>query len=217
MAITDYGTLNAGIKSWCARSDTTFSTRIDDFIAYTELRMNNGQGSKGDPLECPSLNAPEMEITAAVAVINGIGAVPADASTVRTITRDSDDSGLSYLTPRQWDLFNAQNNTDLPEFYTIDGGSLKIAPTYTGSINVKYYQSVIPLTLTNTTNIIIAKYPLLYLSGCLFEAFSFMQEVELASAQFARYRSQVVGINSSANSVRFGGGPLRIRTRSSMP
>lgn len=213
MAIQDYGTLTSAIKSWCARKDTTFATRIDDFIAYSEMRMNNGQGSRGEPLECPALNAPEMEISVPVPFVAGVGTVPTDASTVRSITRDTDTSGLTYLTPRQFDIFNAEGNQDLPSYYTVSSGQILVAPVYTGNLTVRYYQVVTPLTLANTTNVIIQKYPLLYLSGCLFEAFSFMQEVELAVAQFARYKAQVVGINESANSVRFGGGPLRIRTR----
>lgn len=217
MAIIDYASLVTAIKSWAARSDSTFSNRIDDFIGLAETRMNNGQGEKGSPLFCPGLAAPELETSAAVTITSGSGLVPSDASTVRTVYRSGDESGLTYISPRQWELYNAQGNTDLPTFYTIDAGTLKIAPTYTGTINVKYFKTVTPLTVSNTTTTILTKYPFLYLEGCLFEAFTFMQEVETALGHFEKYKSIVTGINTSAATVRFGGGPLRIRNRNPLP
>ena len=37
MAIADYDSLVAAIKSYAARSDSTFSARIPDFVALAEL------------------------------------------------------------------------------------------------------------------------------------------------------------------------------------
>lgn len=215
--ISDYNVLVTAIQKWCARSDTTFTGQIETFVNFAELRMNNGQGDPGDPLYCDPLSAPEMETLATVTITNGSGTMPTDASTVRTITRDGDQAGLTYVSPRQYHtIIQAPSSTGLPNVYTIDQGLIKLDENYSGTINVGYYKVFTPLGPTNLTNTILAKYPLLYLSGSLFEAFSFLQETDLAMGHYARYRSQVAGINTSANSVRFGGsGAPRIRPRQS--
>ena len=160
-----------------------------------------------------------MEITSVLAVVNGTVAMPTDSSSIRTITRDGDRTGMTFMDPRQFHIRNQDTAADInPTYYTVDAGQmLKFDAAYTGNVNVTYYKQFPALGPTNLTNTILTKYPLLYLSGCLFEAFSFCQEPELAMGHFQRYKAQVAGINDSANSVRFGGGPLRIRVRNPMP
>lgn len=218
MAITTYNDLAAEIRAWSARSDSTFSARIETFVALHEERMYNGAGANAkDPLFCDGLSAPEQETEFSVSVTNGVGAVPAAISTARTVKRDGDLVGLDYMSPRQFARRNSEPTGGDPGYYTQENGLLKITPSFTGTIQCDGYKKFPTISVENQSNILLVTYPLLYLSGCLFEAFSFMQEVELAMGHFARYRAQVSGINQSANSVRFGGGPLRVRTRQAMP
>lgn len=218
MAISTYNDLAASLKVWAARSDSVFSNQIETFIGLHEQRMYNGSGdSPGDPLSCDALSAPEMETSATVAITDGVGVMPTDASTVRTIRRATDLVGLEYMTPRQFYIRDAEPSGGDPAFYTSEGGSLLITPSYTGDVVVNYYAKFNGISVDNPSNVILTAYPLVYLTGCLFEAFSFMQEADLALGHFARYKAMVAGINTSANSVRFGGGPLRVRTRQGMP
>jgi len=220
MAITDYGSLATSIKTWTARSDTTFSNQIETFIALHEQRMYNGSGEgPSDPLYCDALNAPELETDATVTITSGVGSVPDDASTVRNIRRSSDLEPLGYMTPSQFAAYEADpsNTGNDPRFYTVETGNLKVSGAYTGDVTVFYYKKLDGISASNPTNAILTAYPLVYLQGCLFEAFSFLQEPELAVGHFARYKAIVAGLNASSNSVRFGGGPLKIRTRQPMP
>lgn len=218
MPFTDYNGLAQAVKTWAARSDTTFSNQIPTFVAFCEQRIYSGSGEgMSDPLYCDPLNAPEQETTATVTVTDGTGALPTDVVSIRAVTRSNDLVGLEYMTPRQWAIRNAQSSSGSPAFYTIEAGNIKLVPSYTGSISVLYYQKFATINVTNTTGALLTAYPLLYLSGTLFEAFSFMQEDTLAVQHFARYRAHVAGINTTANARRFGGGPKKIRTRQGMP
>lgn len=215
--ISDYNNLSTAIKQWCARSDSTFSNQIEAFVGFAELRMNNGQGEVNGPLQCDALNAPEMEVVATLPVVAGVATMPADGASVRTITRDGDMVGMTYLNPRQFHVRTQSPANDIvPTYYTIVAGLIRFDAAYTGNVNLSYMKQFPALSPTNLTNTILTKYPLLYLSGCLFEAFSFCQEPDLAIAHFTRYKAQVAGINDSANSVRFAG-PLQIRSRRPMP
>lgn len=217
MSIADYNALVTSIKKWCARSDTTFSAQIETFVQFAEMRMNNGEGQPGDELYCPYLAAPELEGSSIVSPLSGVWPIPTEASTLRVVRRANDDAGLAFMSPRQFSIEAARQLTGNPIYYTVEERALKVAPVYVGDLEMTYFKNVVPLGPTNLTNVVLTNYPLLYLSGCLFEAFAFMQEMDLARAQYARYKSQVAGINTNSNSIRFGGGPLRIRPRNPIP
>lgn len=222
MAISDYNSLATAIKTWCARTTSTaFNNQIETFVALAEQRMWNGSGSgPSDPLFCDALNAPELETEATVTMVAGVGSLPADISTLRLIKRANDTTGIDYLPPKQWAIEDALpvGSTGNPAYYTIEQNiNLKVTPSYDGDLTILYYKRDTALTSVNTSNTTLTTYPLVYLEGCLFEAFSFIQEVDLAMGHFARYRAIVSGLNSSIASVRYGGGPLKIRPRSRMP
>ena len=84
-------------------------------------------------------------------------------------------------------------------------------------LQVFYYRTFPAISSSNQTNTLLTTYPLIYLEGCLFEAFAFMQDTDLSLSHFARYRDMVTGVNTSINSVRYGGGPLRVRPRLAIP
>ena len=215
--ITDFASLTARIKTGCARSDSTFSNEIETFIAFAELRMQNGQGRQGDALYCESLSVAEKEVTVTITATAGFAPFPADGSSTRTIRRPGDQLGLEYMTPRQFSLQDNQTPSGLPTNYTVEGNQIRITPAYTGLLELVYWKNFPAVNSSNTTNTILTMYPLLYLSGCLFEAFSWMQDIDLAAGHFARYKSIVSGVNASELSTRYGGSPLRIRTRQPIP
>ena len=215
--ITDFASLTARIKTWCARSDTTFSNEIETFIALAEMRMQNGQGSQGDPLYCESLAVAEKEVKVTLNVVAGFVSYPLDGSSTRTLRRPGDMLGLEYMTPRQFALMDNEITSGLPTNYTVEGNQIRITPAYTGTMELIYWKNFPAINSSNTTNTILTLYPLLYLTGCLFEAFSWTQDIDLAAGHFARYKAIVDGINASEFATRYGGGPLRVRTRQAIP
>lgn len=217
MTIASYNDLAAAIKAWCARSDSTFSNQIETFVSLHELTMYNGRGDIGDALYCEALTAPEIETYATIAFVAGVGSMPSGGTGIRTITRTGDQIGIDYVTPRQYDIMVAQNDGGDVRAYTVKGSQILLTPAYTGNMQVLYYKVLPAITVANQTNDLIAAYPLLYFHGCMFEAFSFLQNEQKALGHFERYKTALAGVNASIKGGRFGGAPLRVRQRNAIP
>jgi hypothetical protein len=76
-----------------------------------------------------------------------------------------------------------------------------------------YYQRFPAVTLDAPTGSMIEEHGQLYFAACMYEAFSFMQEPDLAVAWLARYRSHASGINQTDADFRYSGRRLRIHAR----
>jgi hypothetical protein len=217
MAIATYNDLAAAVKTWCARSDSSFSAQIETFVALHELRMYNGCGDAGDALQCDALAAPEMETLSTVTFVAGVASVPALCSTIRTLGRPNDMIGIDYLTPRSFDILDANANGGDVEAFTIKGSNLYVTPAYDGTFNILFYKQQPAISSSNQTNTLLTAYPLIYFTGVMHEAFAFMQDIDKASAWFAKYRAAVSGVNGSLRGVRYGGMPLRMTARNAIP
>ncbi len=216
--ISDYDTLVAEVKAWAARTDPAFSNRVETFVGFAEHRIYHGQGDPGDALYCQPLRAKELETDWAVTFTDGVGDVPGDMTSLRLIRQANSEDDLSYMTPKQfWERDAAEDSSGVPRYYTVFQQKIYVTPIYTGDLQLSYYKKFDAITSDNKTGTLLTAYPLLYLSGCLFEAFSFLQEEALAAGHWARYRSQVAAVNQMADAVRFGGGPKRVRVRNALP
>jgi len=216
MAIADFDTLKSEVQSYCARSDTTFAARMGQFVSLAEDRIYLGQGEdRTDPLYSEPVRSKIMETTGTVTVTDGAGALPDNCLGVRRITRASDQIGLDYMTPDQLQLRLAYNSGGTPGYYTVEGTTLKLAPLYTGDLTILYHQRFAPITSVGDgkTGPMLEEHGQLYFSACMFEAFSFMQEPDLALGWLGRYRSMVTGINQTAADLRYAGRRLRINAR----
>lgn len=206
MAITDFATLKAAIQKYCVRSDPTFGNCIPDFISLAEDRIFNGVGDARDPLYSEPLRSDEMVTRATVAMTNGEGTVPSTSLGVRTLSRLSDMVGLDPLSVDAFELRLAVPDTGNPRWYTIEGSTIRTAPSgYTGDFRILYYAKPDGITSSNTTNVVLTARPNLYLSATLFEAFTFLRDGESAAGHLARYRSLVSGANRTQKANRRAG------------
>jgi len=209
-AIADYDTLIAEVKAWCARSDSTFSARMPVFVGLAEQRMYYGHGEPGDQLYSQPLRSKSMETSGTVTMTDGAGTLPDTCIDLRTITRSGDQIGLSYCPPTAWKLQNEiAVSGEKPYYYTVEGSTLKVTPSYTGDLSITYYRKYDPVGTGNKTGAMIVEHGLLYFQAVMYEAMAFQQETEIAVAYLGRYRSMVAGINRSALDVRASGGRVR--------
>lgn len=216
MAITEYDSLVAAIKVWCARSDSVFSAQIPNFIAMAEDRIYDGYGTIGDPAFSPPLRSKPMEVTATVTMTSGVGPVPTDALSIRKLYRATDQVGITYIAPERWSTINAGVGSGTPVYYTIEAGSIKVVPANSDNLSALYYKRDAAITTGNKNGTVIAAHGVIYLEAALYEAFSFTQAVDLALAHAARCRSLIQGANKTANALRTAG-PLRVRHRQAIP
>ncbi len=218
MRIVDYDSLKEELIKWTARTDTAFSNRIDAFVALAEDRIYNGSGDgSNDPLYSKPLRVSTMEVREPLSVVDGEVALPSTVLDLRSAIVVDQRYGLEYLEPERFAIETARLGGGSPLYYTVDANTLKLAPGYTGNVDILFYKRFDPISSTNLNGELIAAHGMLYLNAALFEAFSWIQEESLALGHLARYRSQVHGLNSSAKSVRHGGKNRRIRTRVPMP
>lgn len=216
MAIATYNDLAAAVKQWCARTDSAFSAQIETFVALHELRMYNGADELGGALQCDALMAPEIETKGTVTFTAGVAAMPSGVSTLRTLGRPSDMIGIDYLSPRRFDILDANGTGGDVQAFTVKGSNIYVTPSYDGNFNIIYYKVQPAITSSNQTNVLLTAYPMLYFTGVMGEAFAFMQEPEKSLAWLTKYRAAVEGVNSSNRGVRYGGMPLRVQPRNAI-
>ena len=210
--VADYDTLLSTVRIYCARSDSTFSSQLPVFVSLAEQRIYYGHGSNpdGDPLYSPPLRSKIMESSSTITVAGGVGTVPDNALDLRRVTRDGDQTGMQYAAPHVWSLMDSRQVTgQMPYYYTVEGTTIKVTPSYDGNIAIDYYGKLPAIGVTNKTGPMIIEHGMAYLTATMYEAMSFMQEVDLATAWIARFRSLVHGINNSALAVRAPGGRVR--------
>jgi hypothetical protein len=216
MAVTEYDSLTAAIKIWCARSDSVFSAQVPNFVSMGEDRIYDGYGTKGEASYSPPLRSRHMEATTSIAVTSGSGTLPDDVIEPRKLYRPGDECGITYITPERWSAVEANSSTGTPVYYTIEAGTIKVVPSATTTLSMLYYKRHPAITASYKEGPAILAHGNIYLEAALYEAFSFMQAVDMALAHAARCRSLIVGANRSAVAMRFAG-PLRVRMRQPIP
>lgn len=216
MSIVDYDTLKSAIETWAARTDSTFRGQIPTFVALAEDRLYNGAGKMGEPIYSAPLRSATMEVAGTMTTVDGVGTLPAEALELRKIVVSGQLTGIEYMTPERLSLWSSNAVSGTPLYYTTRGRDVVLAPPSSATLNLTYYRQYDAITQANQTGPLIIAHGLIYLEACLYEAFAFMQETELAMAHLARARGMIDGANRSASAVR-NTGPTRIRQRVPMP
>jgi len=216
MAIDSFATLKSAIQTYAVRTDSTFGNMVPTFIEIAEARLYDGAGEPGEDIYSPPLRSSAMEVTGTVTMTSGVGSLPTTALEIRKIYVNDQKSGISYVTPERFDELNENASAGTPRYYTVEAGSIKTTPAFTGTINLTYFRRYDAITSSNTTGPLLTAHGTIYLEACLFEAFAFLQETPLAIGHLAKLRSLVQGANRTAASLRYAG-PMRVRSRLAFP
>lgn len=218
MAIQDYAGLVEGVQKWCARSDTTFTNRIPDFVALAEDRIYNGSDLEGrGPLYSAPLRTDVLERSGTLSFDGGSTPIPSGFLGFRKLHRTGDQVGLVYLPPERFAVRDAYSSGASPSHFTIEAGSISLLPAWSGDLKATYWRRLEPLTTEASTNALIVAHPMVYLTACLIEAWSFIQDADLAVGHAARLRSLVDGLNKTVAMARTSGGTRRVQPRNPIP
>ncbi len=170
MALSTYSELQTSIANYLNRGDLT--DNIPDFITLTEGKLNR------DLLIRASVVRAETTTTSGTAFYN----LPSDIIELKNITRDTTNASfaLSYLSLESASREYGGVSSGFPRAYSSVGDTIKLLPTpdaaYT--IGINYYQKLVALSDSNTSNIILENYPDLYLFGSCFEGALFLNDTE---------------------------------------
>lgn len=185
MAISNYDDLKSAIATWTVRSDLTAS--MDDFIDLTEAMFRFEPRPPDDP-DLGGLRVEITEATGTLTVSQSYISKPDDWITPYRFDLTGDDGGnLVYLSPGSLPI---RTGTGKPKFWTASNViEFDIPPDSAYPYSVKYYSNPDPLSDSNTSNVVLASYPNVYLSGCLYYAYDFIGDDSNANKWLSRYKA----------------------------
>ena len=205
MAITDYTSLQAAVLSFNWGRDTG---SVQDFVQLAHTRINLG------------LRVPFMQKTASLTIDANRVAAPTDmAAPVRLWIDGSQEAPLVPTSPdRILALRATYGETSQPGWFAIEGDTtagsenategeyFTFAPgpgatTYTGLL--LYTRRLAALSSGGDTNIVLTRYPNLYLYGALDEAGAYSDDARTYGQRFQILLEQ---INMQARLDAYGGG-----------
>jgi hypothetical protein len=170
MAITTYAELQDAIASWLARDELT--AYIPDFITLFEAAAAR------------RLKVRLQESTTTLTPSSGVATVPSDYLGHRRVTWTGEPiQELSYVTPPLYAGY-LNSGSGIPTVFTIEGSSLRVAPSNDTALTFDYYART--AAVSGTLNWLFTNHPDAYLFGSLCEANAFNKAVDPAGLWKAR-------------------------------
>lgn len=195
MSITTYAELKTALANWSKRSDLT--TLMGDFIALAESDMQ------------VRLKLVDFEDLATVAVVDGVGTLPAGFSGARSAYWDGNlDTPVKYLPPAQFDAL--RNNAGIPQFFTVVGSEILTSPSNSGNLVMTYHARFTPLSDAATSNVLLTNYPDVYLHGSLAQLYTYCFDQNMAVFHGGLFDNAVKRVIKD-NRERKYPGPVQVR------
>lgn len=213
MSFSNYTDLQAAVLAFnWARSSGT----VTDFIRLAHTKINLG------------LRVPFMEKTASLTISADRIAAPTDMAAVRRLWIDGTyDNPLQPTSPDRILDLRATYSSAQPQWYAIEGdtttgtenttegeyfvfGPSPGTTSYTGKL--LYTRRLAALSSGSDTNIVLDRYPNLYLYGALAEAAAFSDETERLATYGAMFSALIAQINEQARSDAYAGGSPAMTT-----
>ena len=209
MALSTYAELKTGIANWLNRTDLTDEI-ADDFIKLTEADFN------------AKLRIRAMEQIDTITIDSETESVPTGFIAVRSfyILLSSVKHPLEYITPHNMFEIRGGSRSGRPRAYTIESDNetetFRFGPSpdtsYTGYLS--YYKAISPLSVSNTSNWMLANHPAVYLYGSLYHASNFLGGIDPQQAQnwLAMYSTAMERCENNDKQDSYGGAPVVQRT-----
>lgn len=186
MALDTYAGLKASIADWSTYTDVT--DQIPDFVAWAHreicrrLRANVLLASADLTLSAETIGQPTGFIA--------FKRLYLDVSPRRRILTTSAEGAM--------DLAMEFATTTYPTHVAVEGTSLRFAPQFTGTTTTAkalYYKEPAALSADGDTNVVLTKYPYLYLFGSLEALHAFKEDGEMASSFGSKFGALLDDIN----------------------
>lgn len=167
MSLSTLGELKAAVAAWATRSD--LAPRMDEFVGWAHQEI------------CRRLRAPVLYARAELQVATETVAAPAGflaarslylETTPRRVLRQTDAASLADLTA-------SLALGDHPSHFAVEGtDAIVFAPQFGGQASGKllYYRAPDALVDDGDGNVVLAKYPFLYLWGALEALYRYLED-----------------------------------------
>ena len=209
MALSTYSELKSAIANWLNRTDLTDEI-ADDFIKLTEADFN------------AKLRIRPMEQIDTITIDSETETVPTGFIAVRSfyILLSSVKYPLEYITPHNLFEVKGGSTTARPRAYTIESDNetetFRFGPSpdtsYTGYLS--YYKAISSLSVSNTSNWMLANHPAVYLYGSLYHAANFLGGIDQTQlGQWLQmYSTALERCENNDRQDSYGGAPVVQRT-----
>lgn len=197
MALANYSDLLSAVAAWLNRG-SDLDSRIPDFIKLAEAEFNR------------KLRTIEMEARSTLTLTSDSHALPADFLGARSVAIEN--TRLEYVPPSE--AFDDTSTGGYPTRYTIADGSIFFRPApSSGDVELAYYASIPALTVSNTTNWLMTRWPDLYLFATCAQAEFYVWNDPRVPLWKGRAEEIMDQINRQAFSERHGGRRLTAKHR----
>ena len=205
MALTSYSELQSSIADFLNRDDLT--AVIPDFITLSEAQMNR------------EVRHYRMEKRATAQLDTQYTALPQDfLQPIRFVITSSSVTTLEQSSALEISKLREANGdtTGKPTTYSILDSAIEVFPkpdaTYT--LELLYYEKILGLTNSNTSNWLLTNYPDAYLYGALMHSAPYLQEDVRIQTWAALYQKAISDINSESERSKTSASGRRIKIRS---
>jgi hypothetical protein len=186
MTIATLGDLKAALAAWATRAD--LDARMGDFVGWAHQEI------------CRRLRAPVLYARADLAVSAETAPAPTGFLAARRLYLDITPRRILRQTDaaRLVELTASLSLCDYPSQFAAEGtDTLVFAPLFSGSAAGKllYYQAPDPLVADTDSNVVLAKYPFLYLWGGLEALYRYLED----DANCDRYAGLFAALIESVN------------------
>jgi len=206
MALGTLAELRAAVLGLRTDMEANFASQI---LPLAEQRIFYGDGPVAPLRVLP------METSATLSFTNGVASLPGDFLDKRSLYWEGTGGQVAAPSYEPPDVFYTESYNrrggSWPLAYTVEGNAVKIAPALSGSAKLLYYQRPAAMTQDGHTNVILAKWPGVYLFSCQIDLYRLLRnDGELQKVrQF--YADAVGAANRQAVVARTFGGALKKR------
>lgn len=209
MAITNYSELQTAIQNWLARSSLTTS-QASEFIALAESLFKRQPLPRTSP-NMGGVRGNKTRLTGTLTAGTNSLSLPADFQEMDAFTLTADpESVLVYVSPDQLRQYS-RSASGKPKYFSIsDVVQFDVTPDSAYAYELSYYPGVSALSVSNTTNWLLTKYPDVYLSGSMFWANRYLMSEE-AAGWAAQYKEAAAMASQEYFRSRQYQGPVSIQ------
>jgi hypothetical protein len=205
MAITTYAELQSAIADFLNRDD--LASVIPTFVSLAEGNFQR------------QVRHWRMEARSSITLDAQFVDLPADWLETEKLTvstasgpREIELISVSEMDDRRW---NAGDTAGIPQVYAINAGQLELFPTPSESMtgSIVYVQKIPALSVSNTSNWLLANFPDAYLYGSLVHSAPYLQEDQRMTVWAALAQQAIDAVNFDSDRAKYSGSGLRMRVR----
>lgn len=200
MALDTYDNLVKTVIDYSHRGD--LGNKIDDFILLAETEMMS------NPEQSLKMNLGEQIATASTSITTRFLALPTGFESSRKFSVTINDSvhPLEYRTPDQLVI---RDDTGVPCFFTIRANEIEfdIISDEAYTVTMTYFAEFTGLSTANQTNIVLTKYPNIYLFGVLRQVHIYTLDAEQEQKYTGNFLSAIESANLKEHEARYGPQP----------